>query len=239
MEKSYILEVPINITTENEIINIIKEKIEQNQKFSIIAININKIMLYQKNKEIAKVIKSFECFIPDGISVVKACGKLNTRITGIDLFQKICKEHEKINARIFLYGAREEVVNETKQKLEELYPGIQIVGIKNGFVKEHDELIQEINHSKANILFIAKGSPKQEKWIYENKDKVNANIFMGVGGAFDIVSGNIRRAPEWIRKLGLEWLYRILKEPKKRLKQIPMIAKYWYLIKKEKTSELE
>lgn len=239
LEKDYVLKVPISITTENEIIDTIKEKIEQSQKFSIISINLNKIMLYQKNREFIPIVDSFDCFIPDGVSVVKSCEKLETRITGIDLLQRICKEHEKIHARIFLYGAKEEVVHATKQKLENLYPGLQIVGIKNGFVEENEELVQEINHSNANILFVAKGSPKQEKWIYENKDKLNANIFMGVGGAFDIVSGNIKRAPKWIRKLGFEWLYRILKEPKKRLKQIPILAKYWYLIKKEKTSAIE
>lgn len=87
-------------------------------------------------------------------------------------------------------------------------------------------------------MFIAKGSPKQEQWIYENKNKLNCNIFMGVGGTFDVISGNLKRAPKLIRKLGLEWLYRILKEPQKRLKQIPMLAKYWYLIKKERRKKI-
>lgn len=238
MEKTYVLKVPVSITTENEIISTIKEKIQQNKKFSIISININKIMLYQKNEGIAQIIKSFDCFIPDGISVVKACNKLEKRITGVDLFQEICKNYAEINARIFLYGSKKEVVEETKQKLEVIYPGIQIVGIENGFVKEDNTLLQKINDSKANIIFVAKGSPKQEKWIYENKNKLNANIFMGVGGTFDVVSGNIKRAPQIVRKMGLEWLYRILKEPKKRLKQIPILMRYWYLIKKERNSEI-
>lgn len=233
------MKVPVSITTENEIISTIKDKIEKNQKFSIIAININKIMLYQRNEEMAQIVKSFDCFIPDGISVVKASNELETRITGIDLLQKMCKNRDEINARIFLYGSKQEVVTKAKQKLEEMYPGIQIVGIKNGFVKADNDLIQEINGAGANILFVAKGSPKQEKWIYENKDKLKVNIFMGVGGAFDILSGNIKRAPQWIRSLGLEWLYRILREPQKRLKQIPMIIKYWHLIKKEKRANLE
>lgn len=236
MKATYILDVPVNITDEDEIIDTIKDKIEHNQKFSIISINANKIMLYQKNEEIAKIINSFDCFIPDGISVVKACDELKTRITGVDLFQKICENHAKIDARIFLYGARQEIVEETKHKLEEMYSGIQVVGIENGFVKEDNELLHEINASKANILFVAKGSPKQEEWIYENKDKLNVNVFMGVGGAFDVVSGNIKRAPKWLQKLGLEWLYRILREPKKRLKQIPVLMKYWRLIRKERVN---
>lgn len=239
LERTYVLKVPISITTENEIINTIKEKIENNQKFSIVAININKIMLYQKNEEIAKVIKSFDCFIPDGISVVKACPELKIRITGVDLLQKICEKHKAIGVRIFLYGAKQDVVTKMKQKLEEKYNGIQIVGIENGYVQEDGELIQKVNQSKANIIFVAKGSPKQEEWIYKNKDKLNVNIFMGVGGAFDIVSGNIKRAPVWIRNLGMEWLYRILREPQKRLKQIPVMMKYWHLIRREKNRQTE
>ena len=122
LKKTHILQVPVDITTENEIIDTIKNSIEQNKKFSIIAININKIMLYQQSEEIAKLIKSFDCFIPDGVSVVKACKKIKARITGVDLFQRICKEHSKFNARIFLYGAKSEVVQQTKTKLEETYP---------------------------------------------------------------------------------------------------------------------
>lgn len=234
MEKTYILEVPVNITTEGEIIDNLRQAIMQNQKFSIIAININKIMLYQKSQAMANMIKSFDCFIPDGISIVKASKQLQERITGVDLFEQICKKHKELNARIFLYGSKQETVEKTKQNLEEKYQGIQIVGVQNGFVKEDENLIEQMNQAKANILFVAKGSPKQEEWIYQNKDKLNINIFMGVGGSFDVISGNLKRAPKWIRKLGLEWLYRILKEPRKRIKQVPMLMKYWYLIQKEK-----
>lgn len=121
LETTHILQVPVNITNENEIIDTIKNCIRQNQKFSIIAININKIMLYQQSEEMAELIKSFDCFIPDGVSIVKACKQIKTRITGVDLFQKICMEHQKLDARIFLYGSKQEVVQQTKAKLEETY----------------------------------------------------------------------------------------------------------------------
>lgn len=233
MKRTYVLQLPVSITNYDEIIEEVKQKIENNQKFSIISINLNKIILANENEEIMKVVKSFDCFIPDGISVVRASNELPDRITGVDLFEKICKEHEKINASIFLYGAKRDIVEETRKNLLEKYPGINIVGIEDGYIKDNERLIEEINKSDANIIFIAMGSPKQEKWIYENKDKLKANVFMGVGGGFDVMSGKTKRAPIYIQKMGIEWLYRMLKEPK-RLKNVPLQIKYFYKLKKER-----
>lgn len=232
MKTTYVLQVPINVTSYEEIIAEIQKKIKQKQKYSIISINLNKIILANEKSEMVPVIQSFDCFIPDGISVVRANKELKERITGVDLFQKICEEHEKIGAKIFLYGAQEEIVEAAKANLEEKYKNIQIVGFENGFVKDNEALIQKINDSKANIVFIAMGSPRQEKWIYENKDKLDASVLMGVGGSFDIVSGKLKRAPKWIRKMGIEWMYRMLREPK-RLKQIPLQIKYWLKLRKK------
>lgn len=234
MKKTHVLGVPVNITSYNEIINNIHDSIKQDKKFSIVSINLNKIIQSNESLEINKVIKSFDCFIPDGISVVRACKELNDRITGIDLLDQICKEYNKLNAKIFLYGATQEVVEATKIKLEEKYDGINIVGTENGFIKNNDNLINKINASKANIVFVAMGSPNQEKWICDNKEKLDANIFMGVGGAFDVISGKIKRAPSLMQKLGLEWLYRMMRQPKKRSKNIFLQLKYCYKLKKEK-----
>lgn len=233
MKTSHVLQVPVNVTSYDEIIDVITQKIQNNEKYSIVSINLNKIIKANENIEVMKIIKSFDCFIPDGISVVKACKYLKKRITGIDLFEKICSEHKKIKAKIFLYGAKQEIVEEAKKKLLEMYKGIQIVGIENGYVNDNNYLINKINASNANIVFIAMGSPKQERWIYENKNKLKANIFIGVGGTFDIVSGKLKRAPNWIQKLGIEWLYRMVKEPK-RLNNVPLQIKYWYKLKKER-----
>ena len=233
MKTTYVLKVPVNVTSYEEIIEEITQRIKNNQKYRIISINLNKIILANENKEMIQIINSFDCFIPDGISIVKASNELKERITGIDLFEKICSEHEKIGAKIFLYGAQEEIVKAAKTNLQEKYKNIKIVGYEKGFIKNNEDLIKKINDSGANIVFIAMGSPKQEKWIYENSAKIKANIFMGVGGTFDIVSDRLKRAPKWIRKMGIEWLYRMLKEPK-RLKNVPLQIKYWYKLKKER-----
>lgn len=124
-----------------------------------------------------------------------------------------------------------EVVKKTKKVLEEKYKGINIVGYENGYEQNYKKIIKKINDSKANIIFVAKGSPKQEIWIYENYKKINSNIYMGVGGSFDVISGNIKRAPKIFLKLGLEWLYRMIKEPK-RFIEFPNYLRILYLGRK-------
>ncbi len=232
MEKTFLLGIPISITNYDEILEKIKENIINNTKFSIVSINLNKIILSNEDKAIKKIIESFDCFIPDGVSIVKNNKKIKERITGIDLFEKICENHKKLKAKIFLYGASNKSVNNTRKILENKYKDINIVGAENGYIKNNEELISKINFLKPNIVIVALGSPKQEEWIFLNKNKINANILMGVGGAFDVIGGQINRAPLIIRKLGLEWLYRIIKEPK-RMKQLPLQIKYWHILKKE------
>lgn len=233
MKTIHILQVPVSITSYEEIIDIISKTIRNNKKFSVVSINLNKVIKANESNEVMKIIKSFDCFIPDGISVVRTSKEINDRITGIDLFNRICDEHKKIGAKIFLYGAKQEIVETTKNNLRRKYNDIQIVGIENGYNKDNNYLVNKINQSGANIVFIAMGSPKQERWIYENKNKINANIFMGVGGTFDIISGKLKRAPMWIQKLGIEWLYRTMREPK-RLKNVPLQIKYYLKLKKER-----
>ena len=131
--------------------------------------------------------------------------------------------------KVFLYGAKEETIKLAKSKLEEKYQNIKIVGYINGYEKDNDKIIKAINKSHADIIFVALGSPKQENWITSNMDKIDALIFQGVGGSFDVISGNIKRAPIWMQKAGLEWLYRLIKEPKRIFRQLKLF-KFLFLI---------
>ena len=228
MKTTYVLQVPINVTSYEEIIAEIQKKIKQKQKYSIISINLNKIILANEKSEMMPVIQSFDCFIPDGISVVRANKELKERITGVDLFQKICEEHEKIGAKIFLYGAQEEIVEAAKANLEEKYKNIQIVGFENGFVKDNEALIQKINDSKANIVFIAMGSPRQEKWIYNHRNELKVDVATGQGGTYDYEAGKIKRAPKIFQKLCIEWLWRLILQPSRIIR---MLALPVYLFK--------
>lgn len=217
--------------------------IKNDKKSSIVAINPEKILKARKDSELKELLNSSTYKIPDGVGVIYASkikkGNIKKRITGIDSMEMICALSAEKGYKIFMYGAKEETISLAKKKLEEKFPKINIVGTINGYEKNNQKIIKAINDSQAQIVFVALGSPKQEYWIRNNKDKVCANIFQGVGGSFDVFSGNIKRAPEWMQKIGLEWLYRLLKEPKRIFRQVKLL-KFIGLVmigKKDKNEE--
>ena len=216
----------------------IEKDIENNKKSFIVAINPEKILKARKDEKLKELLNNVTYEIPDGIGVIYASklrkGNIKTRITGIDSMEMLCKLSEEKKYKIFMYGAKEETIKKAKENLEIKFPNIQIVGTINGYEKDNDKIISSINKSKADIVFVALGSPKQEYWITENMDKVSAKIFQGVGGSFDVFSGNIKRAPKWMQKIGLEWLYRLIKEPKRIFRQIKLVKFLWLaLIEKD------
>ncbi len=211
----------------------INSDIEKTKKSTITAINPEKIMKAKKNLILKGLLNSSTYKIADGIGIIIASklkrGNIKKRITGIDSMDMLCQLSNEKGYKIFMYGGKEEVVKQAKKNLEKRYSNINIVGYINGYEKNNDWIIKKINKQKPNILFVALGSPKQEFWIKDNIDKLNVNIIQGVGGSFDVVSGNIKRAPMWMQKIGLEWLYRLIKEPK-RIKRQLQLFKFLILV---------
>ena len=235
-----ILDIKVTNTSYEDLEEKINNDLKNNKKIFVVAINPEKILKAKKDEYLKQIINSADYNIADGIGIVYASkilkGNITQRITGIDLFEKICNLSNKRNYRIFLYGASEENIIKAREKLVDMYPNINIVGIQNGYENNEKKIIKKINDCNANVLFVGLGTPKQEYWIYQNMNKINANIFMGVGGTFDVISGNINRAPIFIRKCGLECLYRLFKEPKRIFRQIKLF-KYVFLVIKSKIVE--
>jgi len=168
--------------------------------------------------KIAKTLKAFRTLFLGLVQPNSIRGILKERVTGIDLMMEICKRSGSEKLKIFLLGASEKVGEKTKQHLEEKYSDIEIVGRLSKSPKEEDEkeIIEEINRSKADILFVAYGAPKQELWIAKNLPKLTSvHLSIGIGGAFDFIAGTKKRAPKIFRKAGLEWLIRLIQEPKR------------------------
>lgn len=167
--------------------------------------------------------------IPDGIGTVLASKivkqPVKEKIAGIEVMESLIKMCEDEGKGIYLLGAKEEVIVKCKEKLIYKYPSLKICGSHNGYfdMKNCNEIINEIINTKPYILFAAMGSPRQEMFISSHMDILPCRIFMGVGGSFDVIAGNTKRAPEWMIRTGLEWLYRTIKEPWriKRLLSIP------------------
>lgn len=182
-----------------------------------------------KDRELENILNEAQLVIPDGIGVVIASKfygtPLKERVTGVDLSTKILELGAKKNSRLFLLGASEESVTGAAEKIKERFQGIDVVGVRNGYYSEDEEeqIIDEINQSGAEILFVGLGAPRQEKLIYKYKDRLGVKIALGFGGGIDIFSGTVKRAPEFYQKAGLEWFYRFIKQPSRfmRITKLP------------------
>jgi len=133
---------------------------------------------------------------------------------------------------VFFLGAKPGVGDLAAEKLLEKYPGINFSGIRDGYFKDDDEVIEAINASGAEILFVCLGAPKQEKWMAKNRDKINVRLMLGLGGALDSYAGTVKRAPKIFIKLGLEWFYRLIKEPK-RAGRMMALPKYMFAVMRD------
>lgn len=169
--------------------------------------------------------------IPDGIGTVLASKiikkPVKEKIAGIEVMEEIIKKCEKEGKGIYLVGAKEEILRGCIEKLKSKYPRLNIAGSHNGYfdLKDCDHIIEDIKEGNPYALFVAMGSPRQDLFIINNMDKLPCKVFMGVGGSFDVFSGKVNRAPNWMIKFGLEWLYRVCKEPW-RIKRLSSIPKF-------------
>ncbi len=228
-----ILGFKVSNLSSQELLNNIKKDIDNSKQCIIYNINPLIITNFYKNIVVKKEFNNSKYQIPDGIGTVYASkmknGNLTQRIGGIDFFKDLCKFSVKYKLKIFLYGSSEEVVLKAKNNLEKNYAGIKIIGAINGYVSEQ-EAIKTITESSPEILFVALGSPKQENFIIKNKNKLtNTKLIMPIGGTLDVISGNKKRVPRIFIEIHLEWLFRMLKEPK-RIKANIRIFQFLFLV---------
>lgn len=184
-----------------------------------------------KNRKLEDILNEAQLVIPDGIGVVIASKfygtPLQERVTGVDLTYKILAIAAEKGSKVYILGAAKEVVSAAADKIRERYKGINIVGLRDGYFSEDEEgeIIEDINEKEAEILLVALGVPKQEFFIYKYKAEIKAKLAIGIGGSLDVISGRLKRAPEFYQKAGLEWLYRLIQEPS-RFKRILSLPKF-------------
>ena len=171
------------------------------------------------NNELKTAIEEAELVLPDGIGVLlsaKIQGRLfKERVAGIDFAAALISRLAESGGSLFLFGSAPGVAEKAAENIEKDFEGIKILGVNDGYTYDKSELIEKINSLSPDFLLCCLGSPKQELWMLENKAKLRVGIMAGLGGSLDVFSGNIKRAPKLMRKLGLEWLYRIIIEPQR------------------------
>jgi N-acetylglucosaminyldiphosphoundecaprenol N-acetyl-beta-D-mannosaminyltransferase len=210
------------------------------KKLHIVSGNPEVLISGLKNSEMLNNFTSENTIIiPDGISTV-ICSKIvrqpvKEKIPGIEVMDAIVRRCEKEKQGIFLLGATKDTVDMCNINLRSKYPKLNIVGSHDGYFNlEHcEDLLLDIEKLKPEVLFVAMGCPRQEMFIIKYMDRLPCRVFMGVGGSFDIIAGKFKRAPKWMINLGLEWLYRVAKEPF-RIKRLSSIPKFILMVIKEK-----
>ncbi len=234
MDKLSIMGVRINNISMNEVLKLAEQKIKNDEKYIIYTPNTEIIMMCQKDEEFLNIMNKSDINVPDGVGLIYA-GKikkfpLKEKVAGYDLSINLLKMADEKGLKLYAVGGRPGVAEAAMQNIQKKYPGIKIVGAHHGYFKGthlgefcHEEeiaVIEDINRHKPHILFVGFGAKKQEQWIDYNKDLINANVIIGNGGTLDGLAGIVKRAPDIFINLGLEWLYRLIKEPKRITRQI-------------------
>jgi len=230
MNKISILGVKVNNLKFKEVEKIIENTLKYKDKKTIFTPNTEIIMMCQKDLELRKIINSGDLVTPDGIGLIYASklyrAGLDERVTGFDLSMKLLELSKDKDYKVYFLGGKPGIAKRAKLNLEdEVYDNI--IGYHHGYFfndtkyeKIEENIINKINELETNILFVGFGSPKQEKWISKNINKIKANIIIGNGGTIDVLAGKVNRAPGIYQKLGLEWLYRLIQDPKRIKRQI-------------------
>lgn len=189
----------------------------------VVTPNAEIVQQARADKAFFDLIAEADLVIPDGVGVIyasKILGRsLKGRVPGVDFASGLMDRMAKTGRKLFLLGAKPGVAEEAAVKLAEAHPGLTICGTHDGYFKEDGPVAEEIRRSGADVVFVCLGAPKQEKWIKQNGTATGASLLIGLGGSLDVFAGRVERAPEAWQKVGMEWLYRGLKEPS-RLKRI-------------------
>ena len=225
--------------SEESFYKILEKNLKNDKKTFIVTANPETFMMSEKDEKMRELLLDKNTIlVPDGIGIVKAARMINydvkERIAGIDIANKLLELGDKQKKTIYLFGSKQEVIDSMKEGLKKDYPNLELVGASNGYEKDKDKVFEKIANVKPDIVLVALGIPLQEKLIYKHLDKFDKGIFVGVGGSFDVISGHKKRAPKIFIKLNLEWLYRILKEPKRLKRFYDSNVKFLFKVKKYK-----
>ncbi|KQX60188.1 WecB/TagA/CpsF family glycosyltransferase [Paenibacillus sp. Root444D2] len=224
--------VPISKMGMDQTVAYLTNVIEQRQPHQVITANPIMVMAAQDDPAYLSMMQRAELIVPDGTGVVWAAKYVGEpvveRVPGYDLIHELMKVGESKSWKVYLLGASNEVIQAAAEKLRTAYPGIKLVGVRDGYFKDDQdaEVIQEIVDAAPDILLVGRSAANQEPWIGKYKQQIGVPVMMGVGGSFDVLSGKLKRAPILFQKLRLEWFYRLMQEPwrYKRMLLLPQFA---------------
>jgi N-acetylglucosaminyldiphosphoundecaprenol N-acetyl-beta-D-mannosaminyltransferase len=217
--------IPIQNATMDDAVQFITGKTAATATKHICFVNSDCVNITTTDKEYLSILQQADAVYADGIGM-KIAGiilkkPIRQNVNGTDLFPPLCKTLEEENKRIFLLGGQPGIADRVREYIHTHYPRLSVAGVQHGFFNDDDEkeILRRIAVEKPDVLLVALGVPLQEKWIFTHQASLGAGVAIGVGGLFDFYSGRIPRAPYWMRKIGLEWLFRFYQEPRRLWKR--------------------
>ncbi|MFI8687543.1 WecB/TagA/CpsF family glycosyltransferase [Rossellomorea sp. NPDC077527] len=236
-----ILGIPFIHTDQPSFVTTLTNHIEAKDKVFVITANPEIVMKAQEDESFMALTKEATYVTADGIGVVKAAQLLNEplpgRVTGYDTMVGLLEKANERSYKIFLLGAKADTLTKACENINKDYPNIQIVGKQDGYFDwNQNDIAERIQSATPDMVFVALGVPRQEKWISENIDSFSSGVFMGVGGSFDVIAGTVERAPEIWQKMNMEWFYRLMKQPS-RWRRMLALPKFALVIMKKKVTK--
>ena len=226
--------INIDDITMNQAVERVYEFIDSGENHAIYTPNAEIMMEGITSKNLKSILNNADMLVADGAGVVLASKilgkKVAEKVSGFDLVKNLLISSKVRPIKFFLFGGKPGIPEAATSNINKDYPGAEVVGIRNGYFKEDEipSIIEQINNSGAEVLLVCLGAPKQEEWIEKNKSQLKVKVSMGVGGTMDVLAGNVKLAPDFFRNNGLEWMYRLYKEPKrfKRMLRLPKFILY-------------
>jgi N-acetylglucosaminyldiphosphoundecaprenol N-acetyl-beta-D-mannosaminyltransferase len=227
LKKVSVVNAPVTASPFDEQIKVILEWASKHLSKVVCVANVHMVTEAYLNQDFGKVLKSADLVTPDGMPLVwmmRMLGARNQdRVAGLDILQAICKAAPSTNISLFFVGSETPILDQMRVRLNQEFPNLQIAEMEplpfRPLTPAEDEaLIQKINASGAGVVLVSLGCPKQERWMAEHKDKIHA-VMIGLGGAFPVYAGICKRAPRWVREMGMEWFYRLIQEPRRLWKR--------------------
>lgn len=224
-----ILGVPVHPLTMGEAVSFLDTRLKERRQTFVVTANAEIIMMCQNDRKYNQIVgQQAELVLPDGAGAVWAGRYLGNnvpeRVAGFDLYCRLLELSAKKGYKAYFFGGAPGVAEAAMAKAQEMYPGLEVAGCRNGYFKPEDEpgIIKAINDSGADMLFAALGAPKQEKWLSKYRSQLKPVILMGIGGSFDVLAGKMERAPKWMQEASLEWAFRLYKQPSRLMRMMAL-----------------
>lgn len=228
MNRVNVLNVAFDNVTKEKAVNYAMDCIAKHNRAYVVTPNPEIVMEAASNNELSAALTGASLVLPDGIGIIYGAKILGTplkgKVAGIDFASDLMARLAVQQGSVYLFGAKPGVAEKAGENLTKMYPGLIIAGCSDGYFKDDRGIIEEINHVKPDLLLVCLGFPKQEIWMLNNKERLDVGLMAGLGGSLDVFAGVVERAPLGWQKLGLEWLYRLIKQPSRfgRMLRLPL-----------------